>query len=246
MSSMQLFVASGLFTLGVWGGGGFDKEATFSYKDLLHGTPAFTQVHNEVMAYDFLRVRTIGSELEIDNPVLNSKLSHIGHRLDKILTNMTKEEPWHYDVAINKIRETAKQEVLDGKWSQEGLEAYAEAALELDRGIAEMGQTAIETIKFERDESLRDADRMAAITLGYSLGHIYHAWEGDLDDGIRSICETYTNEFADLTPQLERVMETGQGIAVTASFVSDPFDLPAKDNADHSRNHDAPDLQGDL
>jgi len=241
MENAKLFLAPGLFALGLWGGGGFSNETNFSYKDVLHGTPAFTQVHNEVMAYDYLRVRTIGSELEITNPVLENKLRHIGGRLDKILTDMTQEEPWHYADAIDKVREQAKQEVLNGEWSQEGLEAYAEAALELDGSIAEMGQKAIETIKGARGETLRSADRMASVTLGYSLGQIYHAWDGDLDDGIRGFCETYANEFADLTPQLEKVMVAGQGNAVIASYVDDPFGVPEND-VNHSNTYEAPDL----
>lgn len=242
MGNAKLLLAPGLFALGLWGGGGFSNEATFSYKDVLHGAPAFTQVHNEVMAYDFLRVQTIGSELEITNPVLANKLRLIDGRLDNILNNMTQEHPWHYATAIDKVREKAKQEVHREEWSQEGLEAYAEASMELDRGIAEMGKTAIETIKFARGESLRSADRMASVTLGYSLGQIYHAWEGDLDDGIRGFCETYANEFADLTPQIEKVMVAGQGNAVIASFVSDPFDSPEKDDAELVRVKDTHEL----
>jgi hypothetical protein len=105
-----------------------------------------------------------------------------------------------------------------------------------------MGQTAIETIKFARGESLRSDDRMASVTLGYSLGHIYHAWEGDLDDGVRSIGETYANEFADLTPQLEKVMVAGQGNAVIASFVSDTFASLEKDDAELVRIKETPEL----
>lgn len=242
MENAKIFLAPGLFALGLWGGGGFSDEATFSYTDVLHGAPAFTQVHNEVMAYDFLRVRTIGSELEITNPVLEDKLRHIDGRLEKILEGMTQKEPWHYADAIDKVRAAAKQEVFNGEWSHEGLEAYAEAAIELDRGIAEMGQSAIETIKMDRGETLRSADRMASVTLGYTLGDIYHAWEGDLDDGLRSFSETYANEFADLTHQLDKVMSTSQGVDTTARFVSNPFDLPAKEDADLHRSNDTPDL----
>ena len=240
MSSMHLFVASGLFTLGVFGGGGFDKDTSFSYKEMLQGAPAFTQVHNEVMAYDYLRVSTIGAELKSETPSLKTKLHHIDGRLDKILGDMTGKTPGQYAAALDSVRKEAKKEVLAGKWSPTALEAYADAAIELDRGIAGMGETAITTIKHERNESLLSADRMASVTLGYTLGDIYHAWEGDLDDGLRGLTETYSNEFADLTSQLDRVMTAGQGVDVTARYIGDPFDLPTAEDAENFYTLEAP------
>jgi hypothetical protein len=221
-NTLMLGAAFWVGTLGVVSTfeGGQDKE----FKDFAAEIPSFNQMHNEAVAYDFIRVAEIGANIEIDDAHLDGKLRSMQYRLDPMLNDMKHDYPGVYDSTIEEVRQEAQAEARAGLWSQEALSAYADATTSMDIRISNAGHAAIDSITKSENVTHFEADRMAAVSFAYALADMSGAPKQNVDDNLRVIAEKHQEQFAELYTPLQTVMSVNSPEQPDNSImVSNPF-----------------------
>lgn len=228
--TLMLSAAFWVGSLGVLGAlqAGQDQD----FKDFSESIPSFNQMHNEAVAYDYLRVAEIGANIEINDVFLDAKLQNMQYRLQPMIVDMIQENPGVYEGTIAEVLQDAQAEAKAGLWSQETLNAYADATLQMDIRISNMGHAAIEKITKSENMTHFEADRMAAVTFGYTLADMSGAPDGDIEDGLRKIAERHQEDFASLSTPLRNIMAAQAPTHPTGTVrVSNPFETPKVENA---------------
>jgi len=200
-----------------------DKE----FKDFAETIPSFNQMHNEAVAYDYLRVAEIGANIEINDVFLDAKLQNMQYRLQPMLEDMIQDRPGVYESTITEVIQEAQAEAKAGLWSQEALNAYADATTQMDIRISNMGHAAIENITMTENVTHFEADRMAAVAFSYTLADMAGVPKENVDDSLRAIAEKHQEQFVNLNTPLRNVMEVNTPEQPEdAIMVSNPFTTP--------------------
>lgn len=234
-----------VFGVGVWAITGaismsFAQMRDPDFKYLAQDTPSFQQMHNEAVAYDYIRVAEIGANIDINDVFLDSKLQNMQTRLNFMLDEMITDHPEVYEDTIFEVMQEARREAKSGLWSQQALDAYADATLQMDISISNMGHAAIENITKSENVTHFEADRMAAVTLAYTLADMAGDPKDEIHDGLRQIAERHQGNFASLSTPLSKVLSVQAPDQPTdAVMVSNPFSMPDVENAVYLE--DAPD-----